>query len=73
MQKNQTIDITKIIARTSAMLTVRCASVNRAPAVAHELDAEARVQACTSAGNKWIWKDSWGVVLFIEQRKRSSS
>ena len=51
--KNQAINETKVIVRTSSMITVRCVSVNWARAVVHELDAEARVRARTlqSAGN----------------------
>ena len=48
MKKNQAIDKTKIIIRTFSMITVRYTSVNRARAVVHELNIEARVQARTS-------------------------
>ena len=37
------------------MINVRCASVNQARAVVHELDAEARAQARTLR-NAWIIK-----------------
>ena len=37
----------EIIVRTSAMITVWCASVTRARAESHELDADVRSQAST--------------------------
>ena len=46
-QKHQATNETKITVRNSSMITVRCASVNRALAIVHELDAETRVQART--------------------------
>ena len=63
-EENQVTNETKIITRISSMIIVRCASVNRAPAIVHELDAEARVQARTlrSAGIILIWKRSRGIV-----------
>ena len=47
MKQNQAMNEKKSYIRTSSMTNVRCASVNQARAVVHELDAEARAQART--------------------------
>ena len=53
MKHNQAMNEYEIYIRTSSMINVRCASVNQARAVVHELDTEARAQARTLR-NAWI-------------------
>ena len=53
MKHDQAMNEYEIYIRTSYMINVRCASVNQARAVVHELDAEARAQARTLR-NAWI-------------------
>ena len=40
MKKNEATNVPKIVVHTSSMMTVRCALLNRARAVVHELDEE---------------------------------
>ena len=52
-KQNQAMNEKEVYIRTSSMINVRCATVNQARAVVHELEAEARAQARTLR-NAWI-------------------